>query len=100
MADLFSKIRVSVKTNGKLSEPFKPMRGFPQGRPASPIQWSISYDGGVLDDLCRAGLCYRIDCGDLAIFIFADDTMFCVSQKASGVDNVVSLANSPRGNES
>ena len=76
MADLFAKIRVSVKTNGTLSESFKPMRGFPQGRPASPIQWSISYDGGVLDDLCRAGLCYRIDCGDLAIFIFADDTMF------------------------
>ena len=75
LADIYSKISMRVKTNGNLSQSFDPDIGFPQGRPASPFNWNASYDGGCLDDLCRAGLCYRIDGDGFAIFVFADDTL-------------------------
>ena len=75
LSDIYNKIRLQVNTNGTLGQPFTPQRGFPQGHPGSPGGWNISYDGGCLDALCRAGLCYRITGNGYAIFVFADDTL-------------------------
>ena len=58
--DIYSELQVRVKTNKTLSRRrFKPERGFPQGRPCSPIAWDILYDP-VLQELCQSGLVYRV----------------------------------------
>ena len=60
---IYSKVRLSVKTNKELSEPFATQRGFSQGYPASSLAWSVVYDP-VLDDLCRSGLAFCITAGN------------------------------------
>ena len=79
---IYSKVRLSVKTNKELSEPFATQRGFPQGRPASSLAWSVVYDP-VLDDLCRSGLAFCITAGNWAIFVFADDTLVICNDPAA-----------------
>jgi hypothetical protein len=89
LQDIYSKIRVRVKANGKLSSRFRIFRSNPQGRPASTIAWNVLFHH-VIEDLCASGLIYRICTSRFTIYVFADDTLI-VSNHPSNLYSIIEL---------
>ena len=74
LKDIYRKVKLRVKVNGLLSTGrILADRGFPQGRPASTINWNALYDT-PLDALCRSGLAFKVTSRYFMIYVFADDT--------------------------